>query len=37
MQNLTLRDSIYTYYYGFTEGYLAFWDESENLDTYQLL
>ncbi|CDW75440.1 UNKNOWN [Stylonychia lemnae] len=37
MSNLTLKDNIYTYYYAFTGGYLAFWDESNNLDTYQLL
>jgi len=34
MQNLTLQDNIYTYYYGFTNGYLALWDETETLETY---
>jgi len=37
MTNVTLRDNIYTNLYSFSDGYLALWDELNNLDTYQLL
>ncbi|CDW77350.1 UNKNOWN [Stylonychia lemnae] len=37
MSNITLQDNIYTYQYSFSDGYLAFWDENDSLQTFQLL